>query len=179
MAKSRLEEIVENKKFEVEQRKKSCSASDVASRALARPASKLFLKAINQCDKLNLIAEIKPKSPSAGVLRSEVSLDDVLAAYDAYASAISVLTDEKYFGGSFSLLEQVSQQSKLPTLCKDFIIDPHQCYEARLAGAQALLLIVKILQPEQLAHLHEIAEELGMSAVVEVQTEAEMAMARE
>jgi indole-3-glycerol phosphate synthase len=111
------------------------------------------------------------------VLKSEFDLASILDAYNKYASAISVLTDKRFFGGSFDLLSQVSRGSHLPTLCKDFIIDPYQCYEARLAGAKAALLIVKILDRDLLDTLYQCLSGLGMSAVVEVQTVEEMEIA--
>lgn len=168
---SSLAEIVDNKKSEISERIKArhfealqsnvIKGSHEFSRALRRPA-------------VNLICELKPKSPSAGVLRGEVNVDEIVATYDRYASAISVLTDEKYFGGSLNLLTHVASNSKLPTLCKDFIIDTYQCYEAREAGAQAVLLIVKILTDVQLHTLYQCITELGMDAVVEVQTAEEL-----
>jgi indole-3-glycerol phosphate synthase len=174
MPSSRLDEIVANKRMEVEERKLLRSTNEIKGQAV--PAQKRFLKAIRE-DGVRLVAEIKPKSPSAGVLRREISLDSILCAYDKYAAAISVLTDEKYFGGSLDLLEQVSLKSSRPALCKDFVIDPHQCFEARINGAEAVLLIVKILDPARLTELYETIMRLGMTAVVEVQTEDEMELA--
>jgi indole-3-glycerol phosphate synthase len=84
------------------------------------------------------------------------------------------LTDEKYFGGSLDLLASIAARTTRPALCKDFIIDPHQCFEARLNGAQAVLLIVKILDRTRLCELHSIIVDLGMVPVVEVQTEREL-----
>jgi indole-3-glycerol phosphate synthase len=85
-----------------------------------------------------------------------------------------VLADERYFGGSIDLLRTVSRISTVPTLCKDFVVDPYQCFEARDAGATAILLIVKILSDRLLRDLHEAARKLGLTAVVEVQTEEEL-----
>src|SRR6478609_5814530 len=104
-----------------------------------------FEAALRQPKNTHIIAEIKPSSPSAGVLQVQVNLDAILEAYNEYASAISVLTDAPYFGGSFERLAAVSRRSPLPTLCKDFVIDEYMVYQARLSGAAAVLLIVKIL----------------------------------
>ncbi|HEY9776453.1 MAG TPA: indole-3-glycerol phosphate synthase TrpC [Planktothrix sp.] len=169
---SRLDEIVENKKREVAFRKEQESTSSLEKRV--QHCDQRFLGAINERTKINLIAELKPKSPSAGALQQDVSVDDILGAYQKYASAISVLTDEKYFGGSLQLLAHASTTVSCPTLCKDFIIDPHQCFEARLSGAGAALLIVKILERRNLFRLHSIINDLGMVPVVEVQTEEEL-----
>jgi indole-3-glycerol phosphate synthase len=172
MPSSRLDEIVANKRIELGEREKARPLDEWKDKVV--PADGRFLKALKEKKRGNLIAEIKPKSPSAGTLKQELQLDQVLSAYDKYANAISVLTDEKYFGGSLSLLETVSQQSARPTLCKDFIISRYQCFEARYFKAQAVLLIVKILEQAQLGELYETITKLGMTAVVEVQTPAEM-----
>ncbi len=185
MPSSRLDEIVENKKLEVSVRKQQVSLETL--RKQAKPAEQKFLQSLRKpfvcLDQLvrnahpHIIAEIKPKSPSAGILNQELPLEEVIAAYNEFASGISVLTDEKYFGGSLQLLTKVSADTIRPTLCKDFVIDPYQCYEARCAGAQAVLLIVKILDRNLLAELQFIIYALGMTAVVEVQTEEEMKIA--
>jgi indole-3-glycerol phosphate synthase len=173
---SKLDEIVENKRHEVAERKRVSSVDSLVP--LAQAGDGRFLAALQEKGP-NLITEIKPKSPSAGVLRAEVSLEQILAAYNKYAAAISVLTDKKYFDGSLELLAEVAAKSSLPTLCKDFIIDPLQCYEARIARAQAVLLIVKILDDASLKTLYDTVQSLGMTAVVEVQTEEEMRRARD
>jgi indole-3-glycerol phosphate synthase/phosphoribosylanthranilate isomerase len=172
MAASRLDEIVENKKLEVAARKERQSTASLEK--LVQPANRRFLSAVADKGRVNLIAELKPKSPSAGTLRQNISVDEIVDAYERHASAISILTDEKYFGGSLELLSRVCARSQCPILCKDFIIDPHQCFEARWHGAQAVLLIVKILERRALFRLHSIISDLGMVPVVEVQTEAEL-----
>jgi len=133
-----------------------------------------FELALRQPKNTHLIAEIKPSSPSAGVLQAEINLDAILEAYNDYASAISVLTDAPYFGGSFERLAEVSRRSPRPTLCKDFVIDEYMVYQARLAGAAAVLLIVKILDDTALKSLYDCIHALGMTPVVEVQNEDEL-----
>jgi indole-3-glycerol phosphate synthase/phosphoribosylanthranilate isomerase len=166
-----LVEIVENKKSELSERMRS---RDLESfRHSIGKANHQFATALSQPG-VNLICELKPKSPSAGVLRGEVNVDEIIAVYNRHAKAISVLTDAKYFGGSLDLLTNVSAKSNLPTLCKDFIITPYQCFEARETGAAAVLLIVKILTDAQLRSLYECITSLGMDAVVEVQTVEEV-----
>jgi indole-3-glycerol phosphate synthase/phosphoribosylanthranilate isomerase len=136
-----------------------------------------FERALRAPKNTHLITEIKPSSPSAGVLQAHLNLDSLLDAYNRSASAISVLTDGPYFGGSFDRLTQVSQQSPHPTLCKDFVIDEYMVYQARLAGAAAVLLIVKILDDTTLQNLHDEIRVLGMTPVVEVQNENELSRA--
>lgn len=167
-----LNEIVENKKHELDLRKTSRGADFLHK--LQTPANNAFAAAFQDASKLQLICEYKPRSPSAGTLNGAPDLNLILTAYNKFASAISVLTDAKYFGGSLDLLTEISARSPLPTLCKDFIVDPFQCLEAREAGAQAVLLIVKILRDEDLISLHQKITDLGMTPVVEVQTEKEL-----
>jgi len=166
-----LAEIVENKRCELEKRKAKRPLS--AFKNQVHQCNFEFEAALSQFG-VNLICEIKPKSPSAGTLNAKVNVKKVVALYSKYAKAISVLTDEKYFGGSIDLLRKVSSSTKLPTLCKDFVIDPYQCFEARHAGAKGILLIVKILEDDQLKLLNATAMSLGLTAVVEVQTGEEL-----
>ena len=125
-----------------------------------------------------LIAEIKARSPSEGIIAAPF---DPAAQTGAYASggadAISVLTDEEFFGGRFEILKQVRALTALPLLCKDFILDPVQIRTARACGADMILLIVKILDPDRLAALKHLTEDLGMKAVIEVQTASELEVA--
>ncbi len=174
--KSVLREIVEHKRGEL------------SSREVARPLASFqphvvktdncFLSAFSRRDAANIIAEVKPRSPSMGESKS-IDLTAVLETYNKYSRAISVLTDEKYFGGSLQLLSEVKKLSHLPVLCKDFIISQYQVFEARAAGADAILLIVKALSDEQLSSLYADCVELGMTAVVEVQNEDELERALE
>lgn len=167
----RLAEIMENKRHEIESRKAETSLALL--KANVSPASGAFVRAMAG-GSLKLITEIKPKSPSAGILQAELCLQSVLLSYNRFASAISVLTDTKYFGGSLALLSEVSTLSPKPLLCKDFILDEYQCFEARQAGAEAVLLIAKILEQNQLEHLYETILSLNMVPVLEVQTESEL-----
>lgn len=121
-----------------------------------------------------LMLEIKPASPSGGVLVSDLNLEAMLSAYNQFGVAISVLTDERYFGGSFERLQAVTAQTHLPVLCKDFILDPVQVLQARCAGAAAVLLIVKCLDDETLQSLTQDIRELGMTPLIEVQNPEEV-----
>jgi indole-3-glycerol phosphate synthase len=126
--------------------------------------------------RLKIIAEFKRKSPSLGIIRDDLSAADVARRYErGGACAISVLTDEKYFGGSLEDLSAARSSARLPVLRKDFIIDPIQIYEAAIAGADAVLLIVAALDDALLGRLREVAEgELGLDALVEVHTSDEL-----
>lgn len=164
-----LDEIVLNKQSEVAALKSSTPL------AAARPssASGTFLSSLRKPG-IRLITEIKPKSPSGGVLNASFDLSTLVSLYSKYAAAISILTDIKYFGGTLETLATASSLTPTPTLCKDFIIDPIQVDFARMAGAEAVLLIVKILSDEQLTSLHAGITALGMTAVVEIQNEEEL-----
>ncbi len=166
-----LAEVIQHKKSELEQ-KKAERPFDLL-KAAATPGNSSFLQAL-EGDGLKIIAEVKPRSPSLGQLDSKISMDDRLEIYQANAQAVSVLCDQRFFGGSIELLQTISKKLSLPTLLKDFVIDPYQVYEARVAGAQAVLLIAKILQKYELESLNSLVLELGMTPLVEVQSEEEV-----
>ncbi len=132
--------------------------------------------AVARTDRLNVIAEIKRASPSKGELRGQLEPAEVARAYQTGgAAAVSVLTEEDYFRGSLDDLRAVRAVCELPVLRKDFIIDEWQVYEAAAAGADALLLIVAALTDEQLARVRRLTEdELGLDALIEVHTLAEL-----
>lgn len=183
--KSVLREIVEHKRVEVAARESARTLASFEKDVV--PADNRFLAALTgesskgarRPKSANIIAEVKPRSPSMGSASSSFDLTSVLAAYNKYARAISVLTDEKYFGGSLQLLSEVKKHSSLPVLCKDFIITKYQVFEARAAQADAILLIVKSLDDEELSDLYATCTKLGMTAVVEVQNEEEVKRALE
>ena len=127
---------------------------------------------------LSLIAEHKRRSPSAGPIRDDLELEDVVRAYErGGASALSILTEGPSFGGSLEDLRAARSASRLPLLRKDFIVDAYQVQEAFAAGADAILLIVAALTRPELAALHARAHELGLSALVEVHDERELEVA--
>ncbi len=170
--KSVLREIVENKRGEIAERQAVRPLSSFENKVVA--TDNRFLKAFSRKDVANIIAEVKPRSPSMGSASKSFDLSTILSTYNQHARAISVLTDEKYFGGSLQLLSQVKQLSSLPVLCKDFILTRYQVLEARAAKADAILLIVKALSDEELSELYTECIGLGMTAVVEVQNEKEI-----
>jgi indole-3-glycerol phosphate synthase len=150
-----IEAILETKRQEVAALKESQFS------ARTRPVRPLVFD-----DGINIIAELKRKSPSAGVI-GEISAARI-AAYSHHAKAISVLTDGMYFGGTFSLLSEVAGQTHLPVLCKDFIIDPVQIELAYASGADVVLLIARILTKEELERLYGHAHRLGLACLVEL-----------
>ncbi len=121
-----------------------------------------------------LVAEIKPKSPSAGMLMKQSDIAPTVAMYNARAHAISVLCDREFFGGGFGLLGSVRAQTDLPILAKEFIIDAKQIRSARHAGADAVLLIAAILEPEKIGLLATEAQALGMDVLLELHDEREL-----
>ncbi len=171
-----LSQIIEEKEREIAQRKANLTLGDLKS-ALDGEAipRRDFKKAISQ-EGINLIAEIKKKSPSKGVIRKdfkplEIALDYAVAG----AKALSVLTDEKFFGGDIKLIKEIKKEvGDLPVLQKDFIIDEYQVYEAAFSGADAVLLIADILTVEQLKKFRGIAKGLGMDAVCEAHTQEDL-----
>src|SRR5499427_1995723 len=171
-----LDEIVANTRAEVARRKDVVSRATLEWQCRALPAARDFEAALRpSIASIRLIAEVKKASPSRGVLSS--GLDPVVLAttYATHgAHAISVLTDEKYFRGSLEDLRRVRAAVAVPLLRKDFTIDEYQLWESRAAGADAVLLIVSILEPTQLSDLLAAAKGLGLAALVECHTAAEL-----
>ena len=166
-----LDQIIQTKRDEVAQRKQSrpLEALKEQIETLGRPRN--FFRAITtRTDKpLNLIAEVKKASPSAGVIRADFDPVAIAREYEAGgADALSVLTDEKYFQGHLDFIHAIRDAVKLPVLRKDFIIDPYQVYESRAAGADAILLIAEALPVNELIDLQILATELNMTVLIEV-----------
>ncbi len=182
MPRNILDTILETKRKEVRELCARTTLSDLQAAALAAPRARNFYAAVTRTPPrraVNLIAEIKRASPSAGVLREDfdpVALARQCAA--AGADALSVLTDQTYFQGHLDHLTAVRQAVDLPVLCKEFIIDPHQVYQSRAAGADAILLIAAALPPAMMLDLAILATELRMTVLVEVHTVEEMLQVR-
>jgi indole-3-glycerol phosphate synthase len=175
-----LAEILEHKRAEVAAARAREPAEALAERAaaVARPVRSLAA-ALREGEPPRVIAEIKRRSPSRGEIRADFDPVAIAKAYaDAGAAAISVLTDERWFGGSLEVLRQVRAVADLPLLRKDFVIDAYQIDEARLAGADAVLLIVAALAPERLEALARHAGARGLDALVEVHDASELEVAR-
>ncbi len=166
-----LKDIVKTKKDEVQLLKeKKKEILDNISKG--EPGT--FLKSISK-DNINVIAEIKKASPSMGVIRKDVDFLKIAKIYEENgAGAISVLTDKQYFQGDIVFLEEIKKISGIPILRKDFIIDELQIYEARKAGADAILLIAAILSAKQLKNLIKIARELGLDFILEIHDEDDL-----
>jgi indole-3-glycerol phosphate synthase len=182
-----LAEIVASTRDHVASRRRAVSLETLevagAERARAgdrRPFAENLRVAAAGAGRIAVIAEHKRSSPSAGVIRADAELADVVRAYErGGAAALSVLTEETRFGGSLDDLRDARAASSLPILRKDFIVEDYQVHEALAAGADAILLIVAALAPAQLAELHELAGTLGLEALVEVHDGAELAIAAE
>jgi indole-3-glycerol phosphate synthase len=135
----------------------------------------VFKKAISQKGRINLIAEIKKASPSAGLIREDFNAVKIAGIYvKNNAAAISVLTEDKYFLGKSAYLAQVSENCKVPVLMKDFIVHEFQIYEGLFHGASAVLLIAAILSDSKLKELIKVAHSLGLDCLVEVHDEAQI-----
>jgi indole-3-glycerol phosphate synthase len=164
-----LEKIAETKREEVARLKRERGLVSLRSGALSQNPAMDFRKAIFRPGKLSLIGEIKKASPSKGVLREDFLVESLAKSYaKAGANALSILTDVTYFQGALANLPKGKTSSGLPVLRKDFLIDEHQVYEAREAGADAILLIVGLLSLDQLKDLQALAKQLGMTSLVEI-----------
>lgn len=163
-----LEQIVDHKRAEVAERQRRRPPAVIRQAAAESPPPRDFPGALRPPG-LSVIAEIKRRSPARGDLRPALDPAALARCYaEAGASALSVLTDERYFRGSDADLVAAREATSLPVLRKDFIIDPYQIYEARALGADAVLLIVRALSDQLLRELQALALELGLAALVEV-----------
>lgn len=174
---NRLEQIVQSKRARLDHAKRMSPASAVQSTALRNTFVKTrsFHDALARNDRLNLIAEIKKASPSKGLLREEYDPVEIAIDYESHgAAAISILTEEDHFLGSLDHLQRVRPNVSRPLLRKDFIFDPYQIFEAAGAGADAILLIVAILDAATLSSLIQLAEQISLDALVEVHDRQEL-----
>ena len=166
-----LDKIIADKKTEVELRKSQVSLEQLKEQVRSLPKCRNFYKAVTRANKrgINVIAEVKKASPSAGLIRKDFDPVAIALTYKKCgADAISVLTDEKYFQGRLEHIKQINEAVDLPILRKDFIIDPWQVYESRAAGADAILLIADALKPGELMDLMITAAELTLTVLLEV-----------
>lgn len=171
-----LEKIVWHKEREVAQMYANLPLATAQSQAIAAPAPRDFYASLQNAPTAPaLIAEVKKASPSKGLLREDFDPVAIAQAYaSGGASCLSVLTDAEFFQGSFVNLQLVRQAVDLPLLCKEFIIDPYQIYWGRSHGADAVLLIAAILTDAELSEFQALIHQLGMTALVEVHTQAEL-----
>jgi len=167
-----LNEIVGNKKVELRSRLKRLPLKTILDKLDDLPPARDFKKAVSKPGSINLIAEIKKASPSEGDIVEKFDVRYYAKQYEiAGASAVSVLTETKYFKGDIFYLDIVKQVISLPVLRKDFLIDEYQIYESKYFGADAVLLIAAILDGGTLSKFLKMSGQLGVSAVVEVHNE--------
>lgn len=173
-----LDKILARKREEIATRSAAISHEQLRERAKQADPPRGFFHALQAKRKINqpaVIAEIKKASPSRGIIRSEFYPADIAASYAKYGAAcLSVLTDHDFFQGSDTYLQEARSACSLPVLRKDFLIDPYQVVEARVIGADAILLIVAALDDTALHELSDLAGQLGMDVLVEVHNASEL-----
>lgn len=176
-----LNKIVDQKSVEIAARKSEFPRHRLVAQLDESPPIRGFYFALKDCIQSGrdaVIAEVKRASPSIGMIREEFDPIEIAQSYiDGGAACLSILTDETFFKGSDTYLQSVRTHCRLPILRKDFIIDPYQVYEARILGADCILLIVAILSTEALEDLYALANNLNMDVVVEVHDKAELDIA--
>lgn len=170
-----LDKIIERKKEEVELAKSKVPV-DVLMQSESFEKDVPSLKAfLTDSTKSGVICEFKRRSPSKGMINATAQVKEVMKAYEqAGASALSVLTDTEFFGGSLSDLKEARSVTSIPVLRKDFMIDPYQVYEAKAAGASAILLIAACLTNDQVSKLGAVAHKLGLEVLMELHDEGEL-----
>lgn len=173
-----LDTIVAHKREELKRDKENAPLQTLKNRIHDLPPTRDFRAALAAPVAVNLIAEVKRKSPSKGIIREDFNPVKIAKSYSVNgATAISVLTDQQFFGGNLSYLSKIRNAVELPLLRKDFTIDEYHIYQARVAGADAVLLIVAILTTEQLREFIGVAKHLNLAALVEVHTQPEVDIA--
>jgi indole-3-glycerol phosphate synthase len=175
----RLDELVRATREAVRRRQRERSLSDLAAEIETGREGRPFAEALSRPG-TSVIAEHKRRSPSAGAIRDGASCADIVIAYErGGAAALSILTEEEHFGGSLADLREARAATELPILRKDFTIDPYQLYEAKVAGADGVLLVVGSLEQGELAELYAQAGDLDLDALVEIHDDAELERALE
>ena len=164
-----LEKIVNHKLQEIESAKQRLPLQELESQLSDSPPLRDFVTPLKSPDRMGLIAEVKKASPSKGIIRADFDPLAIASSYQAAgADCISVLTDETFFQGKLEYLRAIRQTTSIPLLRKDFILDEYQVVEARVAGADAVLLIAECLDPIRLRDLHQAICDLGMTPLVEL-----------
>jgi indole-3-glycerol phosphate synthase len=175
---SRLREILEHKRAQIERAKETVPLADLEDAARRQTSARGFKRALIEGGRLALIAEVKAASPSKGPIRPGLDAGAGAAEYEsAGANALSVLTDERFFAGSAQDLVGARRRTGLPVLRKDFVLDPYQIVESRAIGADAVLLIVAALERPLLRELLDAIRAWEMDALTEVHDEAELEIA--
>lgn len=169
-----LDTIIDHKKIEVENRKRKVSVAELKNGLFFKNETLSFSKFLKDPALTGIVAEFKRQSPSKGIINNTATIEDVTSAYKVHgASAISVLTDHQFFGGSLNDLLDATI-NEVPLLRKDFIIDDYQLYEAKAYGAEIILLIAACLNPKEVKHLARIASDLGMEVLLEITEEKDL-----
>jgi indole-3-glycerol phosphate synthase len=175
----RLDELIDATRERLVRVKAELPLAELERLASQRGEGRPFAEALSRPG-TSLIAEYKRRSPSAGTIREGATVADMARAYErGGAAALSILTEERHFGGSLDDLREARDSTDLPILRKDFTIDPYQLWEAKAAGADAVLLVVGALRPHELGSLNGLARDLDLDAIVEVHDEEELAAALE
>jgi indole-3-glycerol phosphate synthase len=169
-----LERIVDSTREDVARRREAVPLSELEQQAAGTRDDRPFSEALTRPG-ISVIAEHKRRSPSAGEIRQGATVTEIVEAYErGGAAAVSILTEQRHFGGSLDDLREARAASVLPILRKDFIVDPYQVYESAVAGADAILLIVAALDDDDLGLLHREATGLDLDVLVEVHDEQEL-----
>ena len=169
-----LERIVDSTREDVARRRQAVPLSELEQQAAGTRDDRPFSEALTRPG-ISVIAEHKRRSPSAGEIRQGATVTEIVEAYErGGAAAVSILTEQRHFGGSLDDLREARAASVLPILRKDFIVDPYQVYESAVAGADAILLIVAALDDDDLGILHREATGLDLDVLVEVHDEQEL-----
>ncbi len=169
-----LSEIIANKRFEVDFQKRSISFEQLQESVDLSSPTRSMRESLIKSDS-GIIAEFKRRSPSKGWINEYAQPEDIIPGYEkAGASALSILTDEKFFGGTMRDVRTARPLTNLPILRKEFIIDPYQVYQARIIGADAILLIAAALEVNQCSELTQQAHELGLEVLLEIHSEDEL-----
>jgi indole-3-glycerol phosphate synthase len=174
-----LERIVDSTREDVARRRQAVPLSELEQQAARTREDRPFSEALTRPG-ISVIAEHKRRSPSAGEIRAGATVTEIVEAYErGGAAALSILTEQRHFGGSLDDLREALAASALPILRKDFIVDPYQVYESAVAGADAILLIVAALDDDDLSQLYREAEGLDLDVLVEAHDEDELERALE
>ncbi len=170
-----LDEIIANKRKELALAIETTTIRDLEKRKLFKRRILPMTDFITDPDKTGIIAEFKRKSPSRGIINADVTIEEVTTGYfRSGASALSILTDKTYFGGSESDLTRARELNSIPILRKDFILDEYQIVEARAMGADAILLIAAVLSASQVMQLARFARSLGLQVLLELHGRSEL-----
>ncbi len=175
-----LDTIIRHKQAELKAEQEQIPLTILKSEIAKQTPPRDFRNAISAAGRVNLIAEVKKRSPSKGIIREDFHPVTIAQTYaDNGAAAISVLTDRKFFAGELGYLSEIREAVSVPLLRKDFTLDVYHIYQARAAGADAILLIVAALTPAELREFMDVAQSLSLACLVEVHTREELAVALE